>query len=109
MKCYLTYKNKWATRFNEKKLQEKPWPFFFLNSLTLLLLLDWSGWENKTQCVANQRPCGKGSIYRTRNCTVNDTNYPNDQDECEKQYPGEIANETIDCFVPCYGNVVSYL
>ena len=72
--------------------------------LILPLILDWSGWENKTQCVANQQPCGKGTIYRKRNCTANDTEYPNDQAECEKRYPGETANETIDCFVPCYGN-----
>ena len=72
------------------------------------LLLEWSEWENKTQCVANQLPCGMGNIYRTRNCTVNDTNYPNDPDECKKQYGG-TANDTIDCFVPCYGNVGSYL
>ena len=70
-------------------------------------LIEWSNWDNETKCTTKKgNTCGNGTILRTRNCTANDTDYPNNEEECLKRYPAEKARIKIDCFADCYGNVL---
>lgn len=66
------------------------------------LFTDWSDWFNETGCMLNQGTCGSGSIFWARNCTPNDTRYPNDTEKCKEEYPSTEATNTTHCFINCY-------